>query len=186
MAPDRVRRTRFRGRPRPAARSATLWRCRPGAIFPRALCPPTVYSLHALTWRSSQPRCVAENLLAAARCKRFIADSGGLHVRRDTWGTLDAESPTTTSALDRGRSGRRAASLGGGGPSTPGGPHRRALRRVQHTGTAVAKTQYGRVRGYVEDGVLTFKGVPYGASTGATTARCRRSPRPPGRASFLP
>jgi para-nitrobenzyl esterase len=32
--------------------------------------------------------------------------------------------------------------------------------------TAVAKTQYGRVRGYVEDGVLTFKGVPYGASTG--------------------
>src|SRR5690242_20674116 len=32
--------------------------------------------------------------------------------------------------------------------------------------SAVAKTQYGRVRGYVEDGVLTFKGVPYGANTG--------------------
>ena len=32
--------------------------------------------------------------------------------------------------------------------------------------TAVAKTQYGRVRGYVDDGVLTFKGVPYGATTG--------------------
>ena len=32
--------------------------------------------------------------------------------------------------------------------------------------TAVASTQYGRVRGYVEDGVLTFKGVPYGANTG--------------------
>jgi para-nitrobenzyl esterase len=30
----------------------------------------------------------------------------------------------------------------------------------------VAKTQYGTVRGYVEDGVLTFKGVPYGANTG--------------------
>ena len=32
--------------------------------------------------------------------------------------------------------------------------------------TAVAKTQYGSVRGYVEDGVFTFKGVPYGATTG--------------------
>ena len=32
--------------------------------------------------------------------------------------------------------------------------------------TAVAKTQYGTVRGYVDDGVLTFKGVPYGATTG--------------------
>jgi para-nitrobenzyl esterase len=31
--------------------------------------------------------------------------------------------------------------------------------------TAVAKTQYGRLRGFVDGGVLTFKGVPYGAST---------------------
>jgi len=32
--------------------------------------------------------------------------------------------------------------------------------------SAVAKTQYGKVRGYVDDGVLTFKGVAYGANTG--------------------
>jgi para-nitrobenzyl esterase len=31
--------------------------------------------------------------------------------------------------------------------------------------SAVAMTKYGKVRGYVEDGVLTFKGVPYGATT---------------------
>ena len=30
----------------------------------------------------------------------------------------------------------------------------------------MATTQYGKVRGYVEDGVFTFKGVPYGADTG--------------------
>ena len=31
--------------------------------------------------------------------------------------------------------------------------------------SAVAKTQYGKVRGYVDAGVLTFKGIPYGQNT---------------------
>ncbi len=32
--------------------------------------------------------------------------------------------------------------------------------------SAVAKTQYGKVRGFLDDDVFTFKGVPYGQNTG--------------------
>lgn len=31
--------------------------------------------------------------------------------------------------------------------------------------SAVANTRYGKVRGFVDGGVLTFKGVPYGQTT---------------------
>src|SRR5579859_3573508 len=32
--------------------------------------------------------------------------------------------------------------------------------------TAVAQTRYGKVRGFLDGGVITFKGVPYGQDTG--------------------
>lgn len=41
--------------------------------------------------------------------------------------------------------------------------------------SAVANTQYGKVRGYVEGGVLTFKGIPYGQNTGGENRGCPRN-----------
>jgi para-nitrobenzyl esterase len=54
----------------------------------------------------------------------------------------------------------------GSGSSTPSAAPQAASASCSTPRTAVANTQYGKVRGYVEDGVLTFKGVPYGANTG--------------------
>ena len=66
-----------------------------------------------------------------------------------------------------------AAGLGTAAPAVASGagqprsvPPASAAATCSTPRTAVARTQYGTVRGYVEEGVLTFKGIPYGASTG--------------------
>jgi para-nitrobenzyl esterase len=45
--------------------------------------------------------------------------------------------------------------------------------------SAVAKTQYGKVRGYVDAGVITFKGIPYGQDTGGENRRLPAKPPKP-------
>ena len=57
------------------------------------------------------------------------------------------------------------AACGSGGSTNTAAPQA-AAASCSTPRTAVANTQYGKVRGYVEDRVLTFKGVPYGANTG--------------------
>jgi para-nitrobenzyl esterase len=48
----------------------------------------------------------------------------------------------------------------------PAAPPKASTGSCSTPRTAVANTQYGKVRGYVEGGVFMFKGVPYGANTG--------------------
>jgi len=61
---------------------------------------------------------------------------------------LGASLASSASASD---SAKTAAHQAAGGCSTPR--------------SAIAKTQYGKVRGFVEGGVITFKGIPYGQDT---------------------
>jgi para-nitrobenzyl esterase len=55
----------------------------------------------------------------------------------------------------------RAKAAGGAKTNTP----QTSGASCSTPSSAVAKTQYGKVRGYVSDGVLTFKGIPYGQDT---------------------
>ena len=48
---------------------------------------------------------------------------------------------------------------------TPKTASRQAAGDCSTPRSAVAKTQYGKVRGFVQSGVLTFKGIPYGQNT---------------------
>ena len=53
------------------------------------------------------------------------------------------------------------------------------------TRSTLATTVHGKVRGTVQDGIHTFKGIRYGADT-ALGASCRRSRRSPGRSRSMP
>jgi len=57
--------------------------------------------------------------------------------------------------------------------------------RVSTPRSAIAKTQYGKVRGFVDGGVLTFKGVPYGQTT-AGANRWLPAKAPTGSSVSLP
>ncbi len=50
--------------------------------------------------------------------------------------------------------------------STKTGVHQQEPGNCSTPRTAVANTQYGKVRGFVDGDVFTFKGVPYGQNTG--------------------
>jgi para-nitrobenzyl esterase len=53
----------------------------------------------------------------------------------------------------------------GASDSIKTGVHQQEPGNCSTPRTAIANTQYGKVRGFVDGGVLTFKGVPYGQNT---------------------
>ena len=72
----------------------------------------------------------------------------------------DALKLSATAGFSIATAGRALAS-----DSIKTGVHQQEPGNCSTPRTAVAKTQYGKVRGFVDGGVLTFKGVPYGANT---------------------
>jgi para-nitrobenzyl esterase len=54
----------------------------------------------------------------------------------------------------------------GASDSIKTGVHQQEPGNCSTPRSAVANTQYGKVRGFVDGGVLTFKGIPYGQDTG--------------------
>lgn len=54
----------------------------------------------------------------------------------------------------------------------------RSARAAQPAPSPVAATAHGRVRGYVDDGILAFRGVRYGADTGPRRFQPPASPAP--------
>jgi para-nitrobenzyl esterase len=93
-------------------------------------------------------------LVGGNMSKSNIKSSGKLNRRQ----ALVLSATAGVAALSGASCGSRAG--------TSGTESKAAAASCSTPRTAVAKTQYGKVRGYIEDGVLTFKGVPYGDNTG--------------------
>jgi para-nitrobenzyl esterase len=82
-----------------------------------------------------------------------ISESGVLLNRREAL----LMSTTASIGLALGKPARASDSIKTAAHQEPG--------NCSTPSTAVAKTQYGKVRGFVDGGVFTFKGIPYGQDT---------------------
>src|SRR5436305_1638697 len=96
-------------------------------------------------------------------------------------GVLIMSSHETEGPLDRRDLLRRAVLGGGAGALLAGEPSARAAAVVDRTtppangpliivsdSKGIAETTSGKVRGYSHNGIVTFKGIPYGASVGGS------------------
>jgi para-nitrobenzyl esterase len=95
---------------------------------------------------------------------------------------MASEKPNNPASPSRREALLLSASAGIGaalkGRASPAPAAQRPLQVPGHCSTpasAVATTQYGKVRGYSDGGVLTFKGVPYGQNTGGENRLGRRT-----------
>src|ERR1035441_5921512 len=68
--------------------------------------------------------------------------------------------------------------------STKTAVHRQVPASCSTPRTAIAKTQYGKVRGFVDGGVLTFKGIPYGQTTAGENRWLPAQPLKPWKDEF--
>src|SRR4051812_7496832 len=123
------------------------------AQIPKAICPAPKVDMPLAAFAPLE--CSATHITAPIQEGGFMADSikrAGL-TRREALilSSTAGFGIATTNYAAASDSIKTAAHQGPGNLSTPR--------------SAIAKTQYGKVRGYLDGGVFTFKGVPYGQTT---------------------